>query len=158
MLTGNVGCVNVLAEALFFSFFHPRLFWYWAFLVQCLSILCKPSDRHFIFVSVSCPFARTRLPLNCRLHPVHPMDNTLSTCISFPWFSQSWTEPLFGCESRCSSVYPVVCRVSKSLMTLNLFWPISGERNIWQIWFCWYFCSYWSQEHFDMLHDIIGSL
>ena len=47
--------------------------------------------------------------------------------------------------------------VSKSLMTLDLFWPISREQNIWQIWSCWHFSSLWSQEQFDMLHDIIRS-
>ena len=50
--------------------------------------------------------------------------------------------------------YP--CRgLSQSSLTLDLFWPISRERNIWQIWSCGHFCSLWSQEQFDMLHDII---
>ena len=45
--------------------------------------------------------------------------------------------------------------VQKQENLQHWFWPRSRERNIWQICSCGNFCSLWSQEQFDMLHDII---
>ena len=52
------------------------------------------------------------------------------------------------------NLYPCT-RVSKSLLTCDLFWHVSRKQNFWQVLSCCHCCFLWCKEQFDMLLYII---
>ena len=90
ILAGIVGCVNLCWLKLSF----------WA-----SSILVCLEHPLYLYLPLAL------LPVRgCHSIVAFILDIALSTCIFISFFFQSCTEPLFGCECRCSgaSVYPVV--------------------------------------------------